>query len=450
MLADNSPLTTREQLTEVFRASEKPAEQFRVGVEAEKFVVDRTTFQPMPYAGPRGAEGLFSYMSEHFGWSAKAEVPGGPPISLEREGASITLEPGAQFELSGAPHFTLAQVEAELVRHNAELKVLQDQFDLAFLHVGFHPWAKHADLPWVPKRRYPIMKSYLPTRGSRGVDMMLRTATVQVNLDYSSEHDAMLKLVTLSRLTPLLRAAFLNSPFIEGARGERLGERLDVWLNMDPARSGVLEQLWTLDNPRYADYAEWALDAGMFLFTRDGQVVANTGQTFRAFMRDGFEGHRATPADWKLHLGTLFPEIRLKNTLEIRFADTLPAELAMSLPALLVGLSYDPLALEQARELAAKVSPVGVGALHRAVAVSGLATPFDGGRVRDAVERLIDIAAAGLARLAPQAADARYLEPLQRLVAQGQTPAELLIADWGRSGKALQEFLVARFSQAGD
>lgn len=449
MSTENTPITTHEQLTEVFRASEKPAAEFRIGVEAEKFVVDRKTFEPMPYAGSRGAQGVFDRLSQLSGWTPKSEVPGGPQIALERSGASITLEPGAQFELSGAPYLTLSEVEAELREHYAELSVLQDELDLAFLHVGFHPWATHAQLPWVPKRRYPIMKSYLPTRGSRGVDMMLRTATVQVNLDYSSEQDALLKLVTLSRLTPLLRAMFVNSPFVEGARGSRLGERLDVWLNMDPARSGLLEKLWSLDDPRYTDYAEWALDAGMFLITRDGQVLANTGQTFRSFMQEGFEGQRATQADWKLHLGTLFPEIRLKNTLEVRFADTLPPELAMTLPALLVGLAYDAQALEQARELSQRVLAKDAPELQRRVAELGLNAPFDGGIVKDAAAQLIEIAVSGLSRVASGPSDLAYLEPLQRLVEQGLTPAESLLTDWGASQKPLREFMIDRFTLTG-
>lgn len=417
-----------------------------MGIEAEKFVVDEATGRPICYEGKGCIEGMFAHLVAKRAWKPISEVPGGPVVSLSQGARSITLEPAAQFELSGSPFASLHDVNAELAGHTAELRELEAKFGVRFLHLGFHPWASHADLPWVPKRRYPIMKDYLPKQGSRGLDMMRRTATVQANLDYGNENDAMSKLVTLLRLTPVLQSMFLNSPWLEERPSGRLSERLDVWLNMDPTRSGLLTHLWDKPAPRYSDYVEWALDAGMFLIIRDGKAVANTGQTFRSFLKDGFQGHRATLKDWQLHLGTLFPEVRLKTTLEMRGADCVPPVLAMALPALLKGLMYDETALSQAQEVAVRVDPETAVALQREISFRGLAASLRGEPIQMAALQLFDIAESSLRRNAvanEQGEDeAIYLGPLRELVVQGVTPAEQLRATHAASGRELRPFLI--------
>ncbi len=351
--ADDEPLSDPGELVETFHASEKPAEHWRVGGEAEKFGVDARTGAPIGYEGDRGVTRIFSALVEAHGWQPERETPDGPVIALSRGDASVTLEPGAQLELSGAPMSSVHLICTEMRGHLAELREISSEMNLVWLAVGFHPLAAQADLAWVPKQRYAIMREYLPTRGSGALDMMRRTATVQANYDYSSEEDAIRKLRVALKLSPLVHAMTANSPFYEGRLAGTKSVRGDVWMRMDPARSGLIPSLWKSGRAGYADYAEWALDAGMFLFKRGNQFIANTGQTFRDFMHNGYEGHRATKRDWKLHLQTLFPEVRLKTTIEIRCCDSLPTDFACGVPALFAGIYYDERALAEAEELVA-------------------------------------------------------------------------------------------------
>lgn len=431
-------LTDTTQLVELFRAAEKPASRFRIGVEAEKFGLSASDHAPMPYEGERGVQQVLHWLERTYGWRPVRETPTGPLIALQRAQASITLEPGAQLELSGAPHDTVHQAADEWREHLLELARIEQQFGIWFAHIGFQPFARATELPWVPKRRYPIMREYLPTRGVRARDMMQRTCTVQVNLDYESEHDAMQKLLVLLRLTPLIQALTSNSPFVEGVRGPRRSERLDVWMHMDPARSGLIQKLWARDRLGYADYVEWALDAGMFLFVRNEQLVLNTGQTFREFMQRGFDGFYPQAADWKQHLATLFPEVRLKSTLEARGCDALPPDLAMSVPALLAGITYDATALDQAAELAEKVRVETALSLQREIAVEGLAARLDGTPIKDACLHLLGIAEGGLRRRGRLDGAGRdesiYLVPLRALAEQGKTPADRLLDEVAQRG----------------
>jgi glutamate--cysteine ligase len=244
------------------------------------------------------------------------------------------------------------------------------------------------------------------------------------------------KVLTLLRLTPLIQAMTANAPFIEGRRSERLSERQDVWLHMDPSRSGLLTALWDKAEPTYQDYVEWALDAGMFLIARDGSIVENTGQTFRDFIANGFDGHRATEEDWRLHLGTLFPEVRLKSTIEVRCCDSLPPRLALAVPALLTGLVYDEGSLDHARELAAGIRAEDAVALQRDVSIHGVRARYRGEPIAASCSRLLDIAERGLhARHALDGAgrdESRHLDPLKALLDVGQCPADDALARVGR------------------
>lgn len=439
-----SPHVDLDQLTALFRESEKPPAQWRIGMEAEKFGFRGQGFEPLCYEGPSGVGAIFDWLSNELGWSPLREIEQGPVLALQRGEASLTLEPGAQLELSGSPFGTVHEVADEYAEHLHEMQRVGQVFGTWFAHVGFHPTANLAELPWVPKLRYPIMRRYLPSKGARGLDMMQRTSTVQVNLDYASEADAMRKLLVLLRLVPLVQAMTLNSPFIEGRRSELLSERLDVWLEMDPARSGLLLALWDKPGLGYQDYVEWALDAGMFLLLRDGQVHANTGQTFREYLRDGFDGLRATAQDWRTHLGTLFPEVRLKSTLEVRCCDCLPPALALSVPALCVGLTYDSTSLDRAAAVAERVRADAAVPLQRAIARQGLRTPFDGATIQRSCLELLEIAHDGLERRQKLDASGRsesmHLAPLRELTARGQTPADLLLAEFERTGSVREVF----------
>jgi glutamate--cysteine ligase len=419
---------TRSDLESLFTEAEKPEAEFRIGGEAEKFGVYEKDFTPLVYEGPRGVAAIFDSLVRDHGWKPESETEGGPTISLLRGQASITLEPGAQFELSGAPHGDVHAVDREMRAHLSELSGISKELGIAWLGVGFHPLATQEDLPWVPKHRYGVMKRYLPERGTRGLDMMRRTATVQTNFDYSSEDDAMQKLVVLLKLSPLIHAMTANSPFIEGRVSARKSERGDVWLHMDPSRSGLVAAVSSKPHPRYTDYVEWALDAGMFLFRRGDAFVHNTGQTFRNFLTDGYEGHRATFGDWALHVNTLFPEARLKRTLEMRACDMLPEHLGGAVHALLTGLLYDQKSLDAATELVAPWSPEALSAARPALVTGGLAASLVGLPARSLAEQVVDLAAQGLARRNRRDENDRderiHLRELSALVERGECPAD--------------------------
>jgi glutamate--cysteine ligase len=422
---------TRGDLEELFVSSEKPPAQWRIGGEMEKFGVDRATGAPLPYDGPKGVRRIFDSLVANHGWQPESETEGGPVIALTRGQSSLTLEPGAQFELSGAPLDDVHQVNAELCAHLDELSAISSELGLAWLGVGFQPLAMQADLPWVPKHRYGIMKRYLPSKGARGLDMMRRTATVQANFDYSSEEDAMQKLVVLLRLSPIIQAMTANSPFIEGRVSPNKSERGAVWLEMDPSRSGLVPPMWRSERPRYSDYVEWALDAGMFLFRRSGGFVHNTGQTFRSFLAEGYDGHRATFADWALHVNTLFPEARLKRTIEARACDCLPLSLVGAVPALFTGLLYDATSLARATELALSIDLETMNAARPGLVSGGLAGAVGAVPARRLAEQIYEIADAGLAGRARRNSDGKderaVLAPLGALVERGQCPADVLL-----------------------
>jgi glutamate--cysteine ligase len=300
------------------------------------------------------------------------------------------------------------------------------------LSVGFHPLASQAELPWVPKTRYGVMKEYLPTRGRAAHDMMRRSATVQANFDFSSEEDALRKLTVSLRLSPLIHALTANAPFAERRVSSLKSLRGDVWLHMDPARSGLIPSLWRNERPSYRDYVEWALDAGMFLFKRGERVYKNTGQTFRAFIADGFDGERATFEDWRLHLNTLFPEARLKNTMEVRACDAQSRELSLAVPALFTGLLYDDRALAEAEELARSFELETLEAARPALVRDALAARIGSRAAAPLAEKLVDIALGGLERRAQRDEagrdERRYLEPLAVLTEHAQCPADALVA----------------------
>jgi glutamate--cysteine ligase len=426
--ANDAPVRAAEELEQIFHDAEKPRERHRIGAEAEKFGVDARTLEPIPYEGPSSILAIFDRLEKRHGWSPVSESSGSPVIALERGLASITLEPGAQLELSGAPLADVHGIHREFVDHFAELAGISSELGLRWWSIGFHPTAKPAKAPWVPKQRYAVMWDYLPTRGRRGRDMMQRTSTVQANFDYSSEEDAMRKLGVIVKLAPVFQAMCANAPFIEGRVSELKSERLDVWLNMDPSRSGLIQRLWTTARPRYRDYVEWALDAGMFFIKRGDRLVLNTGQTFRDFLAHGFEGERATQGDWVRHLATLFPEARLKNTLEVRTCDALPEELTMAVPALFTGLLYDDAALAEVEEIAATVSFEAAARSRPEIPRAGLSAQLGNRPIRALAERVLEIARGGLSRRQrrnEQGEDESiYLRPLVALVAAGHTPAD--------------------------
>ena len=460
---DDRPVRTIDDLLEPLISALKPESEYRIGAEAEKvglaFPLDGGAPRPLPYEtrDPHqpSVRLVLEQLAEKHGWHRDEA---GPLIALEKDGASVTLEPGAQLELSGAPLDDVHAIENEVRAHLSELHdisaSLRDRMalDLVWLGIGFHPTAKHDDLTWVPKARYGIMKTYLPTKGTHGLDMMRRTATVQANFDYKSEEDAMKKLRVGLRVAPFFTAMFANSPYYEGSLFGGKSYRAKVWLSVDPDRQGLVPRVIDKPDAGFVDYVEWVLDAPMFLILRGipasstplvgmtgGQrVVENTGQTFRQFMRDGFDGEHATMSDWTTHLNTMFPEVRLKRTLEVRGADSLPADLVSAPAALFTGLFYDARALDEADELSSSFTFAELEALRPAVVERALLAPFKGKKAVDVAARLVDIARGGLERRARLDSDGRderiHLEALAALVGAARCPADRLLDAAGAAG----------------
>jgi glutamate--cysteine ligase len=433
---DDEPIRGRDDLLVPFLRACKPREKWHIGPELEKFGLLIRSRSPLPYSGDPSVTRILSELSEHYGWIPQREHDGGPIVALQRGGGSVTLEPGGQLELSGAQADNIHQVCAEIRTHMRELGPLSREMGVRWLGVGFHPFARREDFEWVPKQRYGIMREYLPTRGGHALDMMTRTCTVQVNLDYSSEADAMRKMRVALALAPATTAMFANSPWKEGKPHGGLTYRGRVWLDVDPDRTGLVPSLWKAD-ARFDDYVEWALDAPMFLVMRDGYALPNTGQTFRTFWKNGFQGHVALLDDWIVHLNTLFPEVRLKKTIEIRGADMQATNMSCALPAVWTGVFYDDRAMAEAEALVDGWSYDEVAELRTRAWRRGLREPFRGRPLAEVAERLVSIAEGGLERRgivdAASGKDERiHLARLRRLVGDARTPADALLEGMDR------------------
>jgi glutamate--cysteine ligase len=423
------PIKSEDDLYSIFREAEKPRARWVIGAEMEKFGVLDATGDPISYEGDHGVLRVMSSL-EPAGWVPQREHDGGPVIALLRGAASVTLEPGCQLELSGAPLDSVHAICTEFRRHIEELGPVSKELGIRWMGLGFHPFAKRSDLSMVPKDRYGIMREYLPTRGAHALDMMLRTCTVQANFDYSDERDAMRKMRVGLKLSPLTTAIFANSPFYEGAPHGGLTYRGRVWLDVDPDRSGLLPGLWK-EGSGYADYVEWALGVPMFVVKRETEVIPNTGQTFRAFLKDGRNGYRATLADWQTHVNTLFPEVRLKRTIEIRGADAQGNKTRCALPALWTGIYYDEGALAAADALTADWKHDEVSAIRPDVARLGVRAVFRGQPMVALAQRVLEIAEGGLERRARKRADGKderiHLAELRSLLEKGRSPADALL-----------------------
>lgn len=436
-------------LLAVFEQSFRPAKR-AVGIESERVALFDGGAPLHYHSDPSrpGVDAIFAQLIERHGWTPTApESNGGPVLGLERARANITLEPGSQFELSGAPHDSLHELHAELSLHREEMRSLSLSPKLHLLGLGFQPYARQDDLDWVPKSRYPIMREYLPTRGARALDMMRRTATVQANFDFGSERDAMRKLRAALGLTSAVSGLFANSPMKDGARQPVKSERALVWLGMDPDRSGLLPFAWK-EGASLADYVQWALDAPMFLVKRDGVATQATTHSFRRFLAEGFNGHRATATDWETHLKTMFPEVRLARTLEVRGADSVPLPYAVALAALWTAVLYDDAALTAVEEAFVPYGHDAWQALRPRIAAEGLRTPIGKTTVGALLRALLPVAVEALGRRALLDADGRderrYLDPLLPLVADDRSVTDALLEGWSPEQPGALASLMAR------
>jgi glutamate--cysteine ligase len=421
-------ITSRRQLVEYLAAGCKPAERWRIGTEHEKFIFRRRDLRPAHYAGPDGIGALLNGLADRFGWQKVQEA--GNTIALARDGASVSLEPGGQFELSGAPLDTLAETASEIAGHLDEVRQVAGELGLGMLGLGFSPQWRREDFDWMPKGRYAIMRAYMPKRGRLGHDMMLRTSTVQVNLDFASEADMVRKFRVSLALQPLATALFAASPFLEGRPAGYLSYRSQIWTDVDPDRCGMLPFVFEkgFGFERYVDYL---LDVPMYFVYRDGRYIDASGQSFGDFMAGKLPAlPDATPGigDWSDHITTAFPEVRLKRYLEMRGADSGPYTHLCALPALWVGLLYDEAALGAAADLVADWSKADHDYLREAVPRTGLATEFRGRKLAALAGEVVALAAAGLTRRG--LGEAKYLVPLQEIATTGRSLADVMLAEY--------------------
>jgi glutamate--cysteine ligase len=433
-MTDTPPLS-REDLIGAMSKGIKPRAEWRIGAEHEKFGFDRSTLKRPAYDGPSGILAMLTGL-QRFGWSPVEEA--GHIIALERKNsegmtASISLEPGGQFELSGAPLKDVHDICSETGQHLMEVKQVADQLNLGFLGAGFDPMWRREDVPIMPKGRYVIMRAYMPKKGSLGLDMMLRTCTIQSNLDFESEADMVLKFRTALALQPIATALFACSPFTEGRPNGFLSARANVWTDTDPDRTGMLDFVFQ-DGFGFERYADYALDTPMYFAKRGERYVDLSGQSFRTFMTEGLPdlpGDRATKKDWADHLTTLFPEVRLKNYLEMRGADGGPWSRICALQALWAGVLYDGAALAAAWDLVKDWDIADHERLRRDVTRLGLRAEVAGRSVRDIAVDMVTIAQRGLknrARFSGGMVDERgYLSELEDIADSGVTPAERLL-----------------------
>src|SRR5690349_18615983 len=425
-------IESRDDLLSVFAGGEKPRENWRIGTEHEKFVYRMSDHRAPSYDEPGGIRDLLQGLTE-YGWRPVEE--GGHVIALTGPDGTISLEPAGQFELSGAALRNLHQTCSEAARHLDQCKSVGERLGLGFLGTGMWPDKTRAELPIMPKGRYAVMLNYMPKVGSLGLDMMLRTCTIQVNLDYSSEADMVKKFRVGLALQPVATAPFANSPFTEGKPNGYKSFRSHIWEDTDPDRTGMLPFVFE-DGFGYERYCDYALDVPMYFVYRDGKYLDVAGESFRDFLEGKLPqlpGEKPTITDWTDHLSTAFPEVRLKSFLEMRGADGGRWSRICGLPALWVGLLYDDRSLDAAWDLVKHWSIEGREKLRHDVPRLALdAVTPDGESMREFAGRVLDISADGLTRRAMlnSAGDNEggFLDPLRDVVATGMTPADRLLA----------------------
>ena len=435
-----------QRLTDYIASGESPPESWRVGTEYEKLAMSkrgaRLAYEDV--GSEAGIGRLLSELGEHGDWSPIEEAGG--LIGLKKDGASITLEPGGQFELSGAPFATIHETYDELQVHLEDLRWLSEHYGVRWAWAGLDPISQPDALPWMPKKRYAVMRSYLPTRGTLGLTMMQRTCTVQANLDFKSEVDMGKKLRVGMGLASVVTAMFANSPFDAGGPCQLKSFRAQVWTDTDPDRTGL--RPWAVDDT-LATYERWvhfALDVPMFFFVRNSRYVACAGLPFRRFLEEGYQGHQATMDDWELHLSTLFPEVRLKRYLEMRSADCVSPDLICALPALWKGLLYDDTSLDASWDLVRRWS-FDERQTHRLDAARlALDAPVPNKRytTKEIANELLDIALSGLKTQAQERdheSEVRYLAPLERLTRRGLCPADESLAWYAGTPRQARDFV---------
>ncbi|WP_347267796.1 glutamate--cysteine ligase [Paracoccus sp. (in: a-proteobacteria)] len=430
------PIEHPRQLAEYIASGEKPRQDWRIGTEHEKFGYRQSDLMPLPYDAPAGqpsVKAMLEGLRERFGWAPVLEA--GHIIGLERDGANVSLEPGGQLELSGAPLETIHQTCDEVNRHLAEVREIAEAMGAGFIGLGAAPIWSQDQMPMMPKGRYRLMTDYMGRVGTLGTQMMYRTCTVQVNLDFASEADMVQKLRVALALQPVANALFANSPFLDGKPNCWKSWRAHIWQNLDDARTGLLPFAFE-PGMGYERWVDYVLDVPMYFVYRDGKYIDALGQSFRDFLQGrlpALPGEIPTLSDWADHLTTVFPEARVKKFIEMRGADGGPWRRLCALPALWVGLIYDQGALDAAWDLAKGWSAETRENLRRAAGRQALAAEVDGIRMRDLAREVLAIAEAGLkARARPGNGglvpdEAHFLNTLRESVETGRTPADEML-----------------------
>ncbi|MBX9711677.1 MAG: glutamate--cysteine ligase [Xanthobacteraceae bacterium] len=440
---DMTPLHSRDELVGWLEAGIKPKSEFRIGTEHEKTPFTLIGHDPVPYEGTRGIRALLEGMKLLLGWEPILE--NGNIIGLHdvTGGGAISLEPGGQFELSGAPVETVHQTASELMAHLAQVREIAEPLGIGFLGLGMTPSWSRAQMPMMPKGRYRIMTAYMPKVGKYGLDMMYRTCTVQTNLDFSSEADMVKKLRVSVALQPIATALFANSPFTEGKPNGFLSFRAEIWRDTDNARAGMIP--WAFeDGMGFERWVDYALDVPMYFVKRGDDYIDVAGSSFRDFFagkNSKFPGEKPTLSDWSNHLSTLFPEVRLKRYLEMRGADGVPWKQLPALSAFWAGLLYDDASLEAAWDIAKRWTALQRQTIRDDVPRLGFKTKIGNRYLYEIAKECLVLAHAGLRhreRIDHLGRDeTRFLEPLDRILDKGRTPAEEMLLKfngaWGRS-----------------
>jgi glutamate--cysteine ligase len=430
---DMTPIESRDELVAWLASGVKPKSAFRIGTEHEKFAFTLARHEPVPYEGPRGIGALLKGMQMLLGWEPIIEGLSIIGLFDVTGGGAISLEPGGQFELSGAPVETVHQTCSELMAHLAQLREVAGPLGIGFLGLGMTPNWTRAEMPVMPKGRYRIMTDYMPKVGHLGLDMMYRTCTVQTNLDFCSEPDMVKKLRVGLALQPVATALFANSPFTEGKPNGSLSFRSEIWRDTDPDRSGMLP--WAFeDGMGFERWVDYALDVPMYFVKRGEAYIDVAGQSFRDLLAGklpGLPGERASISDWANHLSTIFPEVRLKRYLEMRGADGGPWRRLPALPAFWAGIYYDDVSLDAAWDLVKDWTAEQRQLLRDEVPRLGLNAKIRGRSVLELAKACLSLARAGLQRRNRRdhlcRDETHYLEPLEDTVARGKTPAEDLL-----------------------
>lgn len=434
------PIEHKDQLFEFLAKGCKPKSEWRIGTEHEKFGFCKDSLLPLPYEGDRSIKAVLQGLRDRYGWNEVLE--GENIVGLEKDGANVSLEPGGQLELSGAPLETIHLTCDEVNAHLKDVKGIADEIGVKFMGLGAAPIWSHEQMPVLPKGRYKLMTGYMDKVGTHGTQMMYRTCTVQVNLDFSSEADMIQKMRVALALQPVATALFANSPFFDGKVNGHKSWRSRIWRGLDEARTGTLPFVFD-DSFSFEAYAEYALDVPMYFVYRDGKYIDALGQSFRDFMAGklpALPGETPTLSDWADHLTTLFPEARLKQFIEMRGADGGPWRRLCALPAFWVGLTYDQGALDAAWDIAKDWDLQTRDEMRVAASVDGLQAVVGGQKMHDLARELVSIAKGGLAARAKPGVgglvpdETHFLNALEESIENGKTPADELLehyhGDW--------------------